>query len=194
MTKEAFKQHKDTLHWWSQSESRTVWVIGCSLIGDWKLDRNPNWYSDQIIVPNDQFADQRKAGAEGKQLQVSYDDGLHWYDKLTHKIKWSGCLVRVKPVTIFKKGDWVKSEEFGLIQLTCDNFDSYNRRPQDVHRKGSGVYTELWHPAEDEWCIFYQSHYKHTFKVAKFTEQLGRKYSHVEPYQGQIPSNFGDES
>ena len=151
MTKEAFKQHKDTLHWWSQSESRTVWVIGCSLIGDWQLDRNPNWYSDQIIVPNDRFANERKAGAEGKQLQVSYDDGLHWYDKLTHKINWSGCLVRVKPEPTFQVGDWVRHPDGH-----CYKFKEGSNKPDDI------LSHTLWQPQPGEMCVFWDDESRYT--------------------------------
>lgn len=74
----------------------------------WHVDENV-WESniDYKIVINDDYAHLRKAAAEGEQLQVSYDEGKHWHDKLTHKITWSDSQwVRIKPK--FNIGDWVE--------------------------------------------------------------------------------------
>lgn len=54
---------------------------------------------------------------------------------------------RIKPdLSKFKVGDWVRSNEYSIIQLTEENVDSYNRHSQENFGKNKPVYTELWAP------------------------------------------------
>lgn len=120
------------------------------------------------VIIDDQYVKERKAGAEGKQLQVSYDEGKHWYDKLTHKINWTESQwVRVKPEECkFKVGDWVIRD--GNVSQVISDRSSFDREgdPQSIMTtKTNGCYVRAeyykpWEPKDgemvyhwDDYCV-----------------------------------------
>ena len=111
---------------------------------------------DTVYVLNDSYSIYRKAGAEGKQLQVSYDDGKTWFDKLYRKISWSKSqLVRIKPERHkFKKGDWViHNGEYKRVTKAVDGYiDSLDNEVAVIMKEES---LELWEPKDGEWCIMH---------------------------------------
>ena len=106
MNKELIKKYKDEFdHWLNGGNILVKMSTGWSpVIADY------NWHlNDRPYIINDDYVEFRKAGAEEKQLQVSYNGGKTWFDKSYRKISWSKSqLVRIKPERHkFKKGDWV---------------------------------------------------------------------------------------
>ena len=165
-----------------------------------------------VLVIDDEYVEFRKALAEGKTIQhVSYTIG-EWVDfnkgfepTPSYTFLSTPENYRIKPeVHKFKVGDWVRSEEYGIIKLNTMNVDSYNTYP-DTHKKGSGIYAELWKPKNNEY-FWYKN------DLVKFDEsqtnagvllQSARGCSyHVpanfekycEPFIGQLPSNLKQDT
>lgn len=55
----------------------------------------------------------------------------------------------------FNIGDWVISKEYGLIEITKDNVDSYNKNLNDLLDPNSPVFTRHWTPSKGEVCWFF---------------------------------------
>ena len=116
-----------------------------------------NWHlNDRPYIINDDYVEFRKAGAEGKQLQVSYNGGKTWFDKSYRKISWSKSqLVRIKPERHkFKTGDWVIHN--GVVKRVTKAVDGYiDSLDTEVAVIMKEESLELWKPNEGEWCIMY---------------------------------------
>lgn len=214
------------------------WLNGGNVQAYYIKDSKPNWTTDEkcieyggydnfsriiqnllgtndvLIVIDDEYVELRKAGADGKQLQVSYDNGKIWYDKSYKKISWSSSqLVRIKPeAPKFKVGDWVRgktSKQHTIKKVTSVYSDSVTVVDSTI---GINVMLikdlELWQPKEGEWCwVGYKlmkfnklikEDYSTTFEFIfpnrdadgyKIKEHiLERHLQVVEPFVGQLPS------
>ena len=87
MTQRKIKKHIDEMKRWAESPKGTKVWLRCSKNDSWKLSDDPQFWSDCIYIIDDEWADLRKAQADGKQLQVFVDDPkAHWVDEtLTFK-------------------------------------------------------------------------------------------------------------
>lgn len=107
---------------------------------------------DTVYVLNDSYSIYRKAGAEGKQLQVSYNGGKTWFDKSYRKISWSKSqLVRIKPEEPkFKVGDWViHNGKYKRVTKAVDGYiDSLDNEVAVIMKEES---LELWEPEDGKY-------------------------------------------
>lgn len=179
--------HKDEFGNWENT--RDIWDLRTERI--------------KAVVINDEYVEFRKAGAEGKQLQVSYDDGKTWFDKLYRKISWSKSqLVRIKPEkSKFKKGDWVIHN--GVVKKVTKAIDGYiDSLDNEVAVIMKEESLELWKPQDKEY-FWYKN------DLVKFDETKtncgtllnstrGCSYypaeenfeDYCEPFIGQLPTSI----
>lgn len=148
---------------------------------------------EALIIINDEFVEFRKAGAEGKQLQVSYPNSPHptiWYDKSYHKISWSdNQLVRIKPESTIKVGDWLydlQYKTYHRIENVLE--DKIETNMFRVYKSSiNGIDYSLWKPKPGEWCIVDNSENEDihiSFMVHQW--QLDSKWTPI-PYTGPMP-------
>ena len=188
----------------------TAWEK-CNMEFPWKTS---GIYAPSCIIINDEYVEFRKALAEGKTVQ--YNFGNYGINRKDFPNEWKdldqsiGILAdracpenyRIKPEEPkFKVGDWVRSEEYGVIQLTPKNVDRYNKYT-DTHIKGSGVYAELWQPKKGDWCWFWDEILKNPMLLQferfcstgfyKYETNNKLNYQYCEPFLGQLPTNLQD--
>jgi len=110
MNKELVKKYKNEFdHWLNGGELLFYFRFDDTWLRVSDVYKWSTKLDDLLLIINDKYVEERKAQALGKQLQVSYDGGISWFDKSTRKIQWNNRqLVRVKPEkSKFKVGDWV---------------------------------------------------------------------------------------
>ena len=144
MNKEQVQKHGDIIKWFCDNPNKGVWRKDTPT-NDWYIDLEPSFYEDYIYVQNDEYAEYRKALAEGKSIQHMYNG------------KWCDCYgftpqrdfenekpkhYRIKPEELkFEEGDWVKYKISGSVMQAYEGM----------------IYTnfELWKPKKGEWCVFW---------------------------------------
>lgn len=109
MNKELIKKYKTEFdHWLNGGEVLFFtwkWYNSKDNPGTTFNHSEPEKIKHYII--NDEYVEFRKAGIEGKQLQVSYDSGKTWYDKKYSKISWNEKQwVRIKPDDQNSNEEW----------------------------------------------------------------------------------------
>ena len=196
MNKELIKKYKKEFdHWLNEGE-----VLACHIKNkldgysvDWQvINENAKWDDINITyILNDEFVEFRKAGAEGKQLQVSYPNSPHpttWYDESYHRISWSdNQLVRIKPESTIKVGDW-------LFDVQYKTYHRVNRVLSDRVELNEfnillsvidGYNYEIWKPKIGEFCIMELEQANHSAFVVQEWEENAR-WTPI-PYTGPIP-------
>lgn len=213
MDKELIKKYKQEFEHWLTGgellfmpEDKQTWFDTLRSEIDWSIKGT--------YVINDTYVQLRIALTKGKTIQV-YGcieqnisnpslDIYGWKDFKSFKphslFSYDVENYRIKPEEPkFKVGDWVRSEEYGVIQLTPKNVDSYNKYT-DTHIKGSGVYAELWQPKAGDWCWFWDSD-NFPPKLRQFKRLLISNkhqyesfqtftYIHCEPFLGKLPTTL----
>lgn len=211
MNKKVINNNKEAFDYWLKGKK--IWRRDCNVGQEqslWALTSSPLWNDTDITyIQDDEYAELRKAGADGKQLQVSYDDGSTWYGKQTRKISWSSSqLVRIKPdKPQFKIGDWV-------LYLGNDGIGSVQPRGQiiEVCQDGricsgnigyampSSMFA-LWEPEVGEWCWFWNKptcQYPQLGKYMQHTSQgvqalvscnSYNDFTDYEPFIGSLPTH-----
>ena len=197
MNKELIKKYKAEFnHWLNNGE-----VLSCAIknklngfVVDWQpmSSYTAKWDDENIAyIINDKYVEFRKAGIEGKQLQVCYPDSTNpttWYDKSYHKISWSDSqLVRIKPEPTIKVDDW-------LFNLQYKTYHRVNKVLSDkVELNEFNVLLsainnhnyKLWKPEVGEWCVIDEvTPNNKNFIVQKWEENA--KWTPI-PYTGPIP-------
>ena len=191
MNKEVIKANKECFDYWLDGGE----VLGKNtMVADtWiKVDSDRHWDCIDIddykvsFVINDQYAEFRKALAEGKTIQWCFaDDGWKDYPYFDNEVKH----YRIKPdEPKFKVGNWIKYRDGTIEQLThSGNFDN--------------VY--LWEPQPDEWCWFRTAKdsnvtfgqfigYKDGDYYAKSHTSKSTYFKYCEPFEGTLPSGLKD--
>lgn len=214
MNKDVIKKYKDVFNYWL--DGGKVWFKdgGPMLTDRWiKLVEPVTWCTgmeyNPIYVQDDEYAELRKAGADGKQLQVSYDCGKTWYDKSTKKISWNdNQLVRIKPdEPEFKVGDWVKDSHNTYCKILeideeCINFINSRRHAGVMSHKyilEHGI--KPWNPIPEDWCWFIVSgtefpmlrQLDHIDADGYYAFKIRNTYfkcSKCEPFIGTLPSQL----
>ena len=184
------------------------WLNGGNVQAYYIKDSKPNWITDEkcieyrgydnfsriiqnllgtndvLIVIDDEYVELRKAGADGKQLQVSYDNGKIWYDKSYKKISWSSSqLVRIKPEEPkFKVGDWIVNSEcpdspFQVSKYWLDHIINTGRTiGGNTEQTGDLKNFRPWQPQLGEWCWFYKGRPYNTPCLRKFITVIDDTY------------------
>lgn len=168
MTPDAAKKHSKVIKWFCDNADKGVWGTLDPSATIWELIYDPSFAEQHTFVQNDNYAELRKAQAEGKVIQhntISINHAL--FNDIVENY-------RIKPdEPEFKIGDWM--------------YDRVNHRiflmQKDTHYAKGGV--ELWTPKRNEWCIFYHDN-PEEYSIAKFS----REDKHVYPYIGKKVGRF----
>lgn len=208
------------------------WLNGGKILAYHKKDDDPKWWTDQecvdfssvdnfsyiiekslspdyvLIVINDEYAEFRKALAEGKTVQ--YNFGNYGLNKKDFPNTWKdinlsiGILsdrahpnnYRIKPEKPkFKVGDWIRTPHRGIFQIK-------HKVELSAWELTLGK-AELWQPKPGEWC--WCSVFGLIKVVCKATEnenpcylcwnpwkKLEQKLTNLEPFIGELPSHLKD--
>jgi hypothetical protein len=206
MNKELIKKYFREFEHWLKGGKVLACPIRDKLNGysiDWQpIDENALWDNKDIAyIINDKYVEYSKAGAEGKQLQVSYDDGKTWYDKLYRKISWSKSkLLRIKPERHkYKVGDWViHNGKYKRVTKAVDGYiDSLDNEVAVIMKEES---LELWEPQEEKYFWYKNDlvkfHETQTNYGTLLMSARGCSYypaeenfeEYCEPFIGQLPT------
>ena len=149
MNKEQIYKHSDVIKWFCDNPDSMVWYQQ-RISKNWVLTDAPAFGAHTSYVQNDEYAELRKAQANGKTIEVL----------CSGVFQTSGCLFnrlpedyRIKPdKPKFKEGDWVRDiVNHKTIQL-------------GTHYHKGGI--ELWKPTKNEWCVFWK--YDKVYVVRQF--------------------------
>ena len=151
---------------------RDGWIVSVKYLFD-SIGLKPEKY---LVVKNDKYVELRKEAALGKQMQVSYDNGKNWYDKLTRKITWSDSqFVRVKPDEL-KIGEYVvcikdifssSSEEW---IRKGDTLPHQKRASFEEQKIDYNEYFERWKPIVGEMYIMKSDDYYQSITIQRWEE------------------------
>ena len=151
---------------------RDGWELNVAYLFD-SIGLKPEKY---LIVKNDKYVELRKEAALGKQMQVSYDSGRNWNNKLTKKITWSDSqLVRVKPdelkigeyvvcikdIFSYSGHGWIRKGEI----LPHQKRASFEDQKIDYNE-----YFERWKPIVGEMYIMKSDYYSKSITIQKWEE------------------------
>jgi len=111
MTKEQVEKHGEVIKWFVDNPDKGVWCRRNDTgLQDWVLTKEPNWETTYIFLQNDEYAEFRKALADGKQLQIRDYIGkwVNHYKIPTGNFSYPVNRYRIKSEEPkFKAGDWV---------------------------------------------------------------------------------------
>ena len=112
--------HKDEICYWAkQPDGTMVWFKYGN--NDWKLTSGPVWRAHTKYIVDNEWAELRKAQADGKQLQIETKSGWK-FKKLTldqvrlHKSHWW----RIKPEEPVYEWQWIYKVENGSYSMTIN--------------------------------------------------------------------------
>ena len=199
MNREVIKANKEAFDWWLKTGER-VWRKDTPS-QEWMLVF-PDWIY-KTYVPNDEYAEFRKAQADGKIIETMDCEGT-WIDM---RKDWKSCgfnpkqKYRIKPdEPKFKVGDYVVRTDGSSIWLVNEiNYDNTNCSLKGMYYPKSIVDLtknyKLWtleEASDDEW-VAYWCEGDTGFTVDKKTSDItwfnGQDY--VKPYIGQTPEQLG---
>ena len=147
MDLEQFEKHGECIKWFCDNADKGVWTTGTK--SKWYITHIPEWSITQPYVPNDEYAEFRKAQADGKVIQFKSKTVCSLVDAQkghtfgnADVLKDSYCIKPDEPK--FKVGDWIREQSGEIWQLGHTVID------------GSHVdtYCELWRPQEGEWVCY----------------------------------------
>ena len=188
----AAKKYGKVMKWWIDNLEEGVWTRWGSE-DKWYLEHKPEWNVAKIYVEADEFAELRKAQADGKIIQYTgndpaYTNCINWEDKYIIEFDRPLHRYRIKPdKPDFKVGDWVVCKgpkaETWKIQTNSD-LELIN----SFLESGDWTSIDLWEPRKGEWCFFWDdgvtnytvNKYKDSTKIAH--RDLDRcSYDNVAP-------------
>ena len=71
------KHKNEIIRWANSSDGTKVWARGVGSDTSWKTVSCPGWFKSGIYIVDDEWAELRKAQADGKQLQhKAFDTGI----------------------------------------------------------------------------------------------------------------------
>lgn len=180
MNKEIIKKYKECFDYWLNGGK--VWCKPLVPNGIWHIDISAHfWEKDYLFVQDDEYAEFRKALANGKVIQLAYIETgslIRWKDITDWGVNIPmfpspvDCY-RIKPdEPKFKVGDWLIFEGKEVFKATQDDVD-----------EPVGCDVRLWKPKEGEWCVFSENH--NMYFVEKF-----KGYNEPEEYDFIAPLEF----
>lgn len=180
MNKEQVQKYGEVIKWFCDNPDKGVWL--CSPIGEWVLTYRPQWDTVCKYVQNDEYAELRKAQADGKTIQYNNTPHItieNWIDinsKLTSGVKnftYPCQSYRIKPdEPKFKVGDWIRAirGKSHIERLT-------DKRAAELlaHQCLIEMY-ELWTPQEGDVVILFNDN-PEQFTIAKYqTSENGKHH------------------
>jgi hypothetical protein len=202
MNRELIKKYKTEFNYWLNGGSLVLGQEKPDNSFEWVLPTTVSWNNPSCIyIINDEYAELRKAIAEGKTIQYSPLTQTHnrWDDIKPYPSMFTSPVknFRVKPEEPkFKVGDWVRNVISNKI-TQVKNEDIVNGKYSEV---------ELWKPEPGEWCLFYSSTEPERVTLAQFShmreagETCGYSYPYeiadggwfenCEPFIGELPAQL----
>ena len=98
MTSKDVEKHYDVIRWWLDNTDKGV--LYRQEDGNWRLAKTPTFTVDTIYIQNDEYAELRKALADGKTIQTKEktDDNSDWVDSVNPNFMSGDILeYRIKP-------------------------------------------------------------------------------------------------
>lgn len=179
-------------------------------------DNEPWGYSPDYvtaIIINDEYAEFRKALAEGKTIQLNeaekFDDSNRgWVDLSCKSLGKSTNLFpvnyyRIKPdEPKFKVGDFVRyiyANSTKALEINNINGNRYYFTNSEMACLEYEL--ELWTPVKGEWCWFYDEASNKYSHLAKFNEMWNNRFRSTtdtpwlfcEPFLNSLPSYLKDK-
>ena len=174
MTPEQAEKHKPVIIWWLKNTGRGVWIRMCNS-DVWYKSKNPTFEEFEVIVQNDEYAEFRKAQADGKVIQD--DTGLDWSEC---RYLWDLPIerYRIKPdEPKFKVGNWLR---------TLPNKGHLTPAPifkiEGCLTRYNVDAAELWQPQEGDVVVFWDNG-----DTRRTIQKLGRYFEHLADYDNVIP-------
>lgn len=181
MTAKQVEVHGEVIKWYCDNPGKGVWCKfeNCN---NWELRHTPRFDVFTKYIQNDEYAELRKAQADGKTIQY-YSRG--WYD-LKSPVQFGGSpsnyRVNLDEPT-FKIGDWLRGVNDGTI---------FQLKPEAV--LNTRELYELWEPKEGDVVVCWIT--GHSKVIDTITMRLGgpmlftagtmvKHYTNVIPYVGQ---------
>ena len=168
MTFEQINKHKEVIKWFCDNPDKGVWRKD-HRTNNWHFCMQPEFCYSDTYVQNDEYADFRKALADGKTIQYKLS-GDNWCDAIDPKSLLVGGNIknlRIKPEEPkFKIGDWVQRKGYStIIQINAVD-DTYVHSNTSEHYKIDNV--ELWEPKYTELCVFWNNSIHLEYIVAQY--------------------------
>lgn len=213
MNKDVIKKYKDAFD---------HWLADGKILVKYKDDSEPEWLSPDeeelstlfngeldscIYIIDDEYAEFRKAQADGKIIQYYVDGFVGWQDVTEFGIHPMKGIkeYRIKPDEHeLKVGNWVKDSHdvyckiLEVDELSIHFRNSHNHPGSMTHTYMIENNIEPWKPKPDEWCWFYMksstrailAKYDCTFNDKQVRDHTGEIYNHCEPFIGTLPSQL----
>jgi len=188
MTPEQIKKHKEVIKWFCDNPDKGVWRKDTPT-NDWYIDNTPAWYEDYIYVQKDEYAEFRKALADGETVQLDnqfeYDSSKlkTWIevDEISDHIPVAHYRIK-SDESKFKTGDWVyctsKQGTTTLRQFKKEMIEWVN-----IYR------LTKWEPKENELCVFWDNncdeYYIGRYGAVCFKETFGDEFGNHYRYLQQ---------
>ena len=181
MTKEQIIRHKEVIKWFMDNPDKGVWFKDINM--GWVFTTQPSFNPYYIYVQNDEYAEFRKALADGKKLQCKLrypNQQTKWEDfmleKATQDFNVDLDYLRIKhKEPQFKIGDWIihyVGDKKQVIQI-IDISKSISSDLLLYYKDGCFTYnkenTKKWEPREGEWCVFWNNNKE--YLIAKYNTQ-----------------------
>jgi len=211
MTREKYLKYREIIDWfYTQPNGAKVWCKENN--NTWFLTDDPKWFVHNKYVINDEYAELRKAIAEGKTIQ-HLEEVISPYgvvqDRSGIKEKWVDTVLspnftlkidikkyRVKPEEYeLKENDFIRTKDGKIDKIafiTNDNIYSKDR----VYKKED---IALWEPEQEEKVWIWNNECDYPY-IATFLSMNENKYNikeiicgnsywdNCEPFIGELPS------
>ena len=151
MNKEQIEKHGDVIIWFATDDNadKGMW---CYDMHGWHIEKEPSFSENLTYIQNDEYAEFRKAQADGKVIDCFVPDDdrqQYFYQGIPGRIYYNvkDFLIKgqylIKPdEPKFKVGSWIVVNNEVVTQ--------YEKSMILVNESNS----ELWQPTEGEWCVF----------------------------------------
>lgn len=166
MTKNQIDKHGETIKWFCDNSDKYVWI---QISGNrlWTTTDSPAFAFNNKYVQDDEYAEYRKAQADGKAIEEMSNSGVTWYTNKNPNYADRPEHYRIKPdEPKFKVGDWTRLE---------DNSNWFLETEQHVKTLmmsiEDGEDIKLWKPKEGEWCVFWDDKRNANYTIAIYMKQ-----------------------
>lgn len=194
MTKEQIEKHGEVIKWFCDNPEKGVWwtTTGATQSERWQLTYTPEFlYEHHLYVQNDEYAELRKAQADGKIIQYFIQG--EWEDtSVIHKhVQDCSKYYRIKPDELkFKAGDWVVTTDgiMKLGNLMNPQLANDKRIAIEVSKGWNWVYPEniieLWQPKNGEEVVCWSGNAK-CRTICEYSKETRAIFPYIIPYIGQ---------
>lgn len=167
MNAKQIEKHKDVIKWFCDNPSKGVWDSLDPGATAWELVYDPSFSQQHVFVQNDEYAELRKAQADGKIIELNGSEinggyGETWNVCNKDLFKYAVHAYRIQPEESnkdFKVGDWVK-----LPDMSYQKIYEVTKNSVSLSNFGNiGIFTdtysklEKWQPKKGEYCVFYNN-------------------------------------